>query len=66
MIFIQKDKEFINLALVKKIEIDENKIIFYFNLGTEEDYTQFVFENKEKAEHYFNTKILPIILKEEK
>ena len=65
MIFIEKDKEFINLALVKKIEIDNNEIIFYFDLSTE-DYTKFTFESKEKAEHYFNTKILPIILKEEK
>ena len=62
MIFIQKDKEFVNLALVKKLELDNNRIIFYFDLERD-DYTEFVFESNEKAEHYLNTTILPLLIR---
>ena len=62
MMFIQKDKQFVNLVLVKKFEINDNKIIFYFDLERD-DYTEFVFENNNKAEHYLNTVILPLIMR---
>ena len=62
MMFIQKDKEFVNLSLVKKFEIMDHKIIFYFDLERD-DYTEFVFESNEKAEHYFNTTILPLLMR---
>ena len=62
MMFIQKDKQFVNLALVKKFEIMDHKIIFYFDLE-KENYTEFVFESNEKAEHYLNTTILPLLIK---
>ena len=60
MIFIKKGNEFVNLALVKKFELNKNVITFYFNLETE-DYTKFIFKNEEEAEKYLNTTILPIL-----
>ena len=62
MMFIQKDRQFVNLALVKKFEINENRITFYFDLERD-DYTEFVFENNKKAEHYLNTTILPLLIR---
>jgi len=62
MIFIQKDNTFINLALVKKFELNKEKIIFYFDLERD-DYTTLKFESEEKAEKYLNTTILPMFMR---
>ena len=62
ILFTKKENEFVNLALVKKFELNKNVITFYFNLETE-DYTEFIFKNEEEAEKYLNTTILPLLMR---
>lgn len=60
--FIEKDKEFVNLSLVKKLVVDKNKIIFYFDLHND-NYTEFVFNSEKDLEKYLFTKVFPLINK---
>jgi len=62
MIFIQKDNSFVNLSLVKKFELSDKIITFYFDMERD-DYTKFSFETKEQAEKYLNTTILPLLMR---
>jgi len=60
ILFIQKGNSFINLALVKKFELNKEEITFYFDMERD-DYTTLKFESKEDAEKYLNTTILPLL-----
>jgi len=60
--WIQYENSLVNLSLVKKIWINENKITFFFDLERE-DYTEFEFKNETEAKKFLLTKIYPKIVR---
>jgi len=60
--WIQYKDSLVNLSLVKKIWINENKIIFFFDL-VREDSTEFEFDTPKEADKFLFVKIYPLLNK---
>ena len=60
--WIQYKDSLVNLSLVKKIWINENKIVFFFDL-VREDSTEFEFDTPKEADKFLFLKIYPLLNK---